>query len=393
MMVRQARHPEEDQAIEKDRMTETFINLARIDSPSHHEREIAEKLMADLKALGGDCAMDDAGEKTGSNAGNILARFPGTGRGRPVLLSSHMDTVMPGFGVKPVREKDRIRSGGSTILGADDKSGLAIILEVLRVLKERKIPHPPVEIAFTICEELGLVGAKQMDLGRLTARDGLVLDSGPANSLFTRGPAADRFEARVRGVAAHAGVRPEAGISAIRVAAEAISKMRLGRIDPDTTANIGTIEGGTAVNIIPDRVVVHGEARSHDEKKLKTQSSHMAQCFHEAAAAHVLKEGNKTIQAEAEVKIERDYNRMNLGEDAPVVKWVRAAARAVGADVSCQKTGGGCDANVFNSHGLSIANLGTGMRNIHTTDEYLLLDEFFQTAQVILSMLQIAAKE
>ena len=169
--------------------------------------------------------------------------------------------------------------------------------------------------------------------------------------------------------------------------------MRLGRIDPDTTANIGTIEGGTAVNIIPDRVVIHGEARSHDEEKLKAQSSHMAQCFHAAAAAYFLKEGDKTIQAEAEVRIERDYNRMNLGEDAPVVRWVRAASRSVGADVSCQKTGGGCDANIFNTYGLSIANLGTGMRNIHTINEYLLLDEFVQTAHIILSMLQLSAKE
>lgn len=379
--------------IEKDRMIGTFIDLARIDSPSRQEREIAEWLTAKLKTLGGEVMMDDAGPKAGSNAGNVLARFPGTGRGRPVLLSAHMDTVMPGCGVKPVREKDRIRSDGSTILGADDKSGLAIILEVLNILKERKIPHPPVEIAFTICEELGLVGAKQMNLERLSARDGLVLDSGPANSLFTRGPAADRLDVTVRGIAAHAGVRPEAGISAIRIAAEAISKMRLGRIDPDTTANIGTIEGGTAVNIVPDRVVIHGEARSHDEAKLKAQSSHMAQCFHNAAASHVLKEGDKTVQAEAEVRIERDYNRMNLGEDAQVVKWVQAASRIVGADVRCQKTGGGCDANVFNTHGLSIANLGTGMRDIHTTGEYLLLDEFVQTAQIILSMLQLAAKE
>jgi len=379
--------------IEKERMIETFMNLVRIDSPSYEEREIAELLTAELKALGGEVMMDDAGVKVGGNAGNILARFPGIGHGRPVLLSAHMDTVMPGRGVKPVREKDRIRSDGSTILGADDKSGLAIILETLRVLKERKLPHPPVEVAFTICEELGLVGAKQMDVKWLSARDGLVLDSGPANSLFTRGPAADRFEVTVHGVAAHAGVRPEAGINAIRIAAEAISKMRLGRIDPDTTANIGTIEGGTAVNIVPDRVVVHGEARSHDTAKLKAQSSHMAQCFHEAAAAHVLKLEDKTINAEAEVHIERDYGRMNLGEDAPVVRWIQSASRDIGTEIRCQKTGGGCDANVFNAHGLSIANLGTGMRDIHTANEYLLLDEFVQTGRVILSMIQHAARK
>ena len=379
--------------IENERMIETFLDLVRIDSPSFEEREIAEWLMGKLKGLGGEVMMDDAGERARSNSGNVLACFPGTGRGRPILLSAHMDTVMPGQGIKPIREKDRIRSDGSTILGADDKSGLAIILEVLRVLKERKLPHPTIEVAFTICEETGLIGAKQMDLERLSAQDGLVLDSGPANSLFTRGPAADRLEFIVHGLAAHAGVCPEMGISAIRIAAEAISKMKLGRIDPETTANIGILQGGTAVNIVPDRVIVKGEARSHDEVKLEAQSAHMAQCFHEAAAANVIRSGDELIQARIEANVSRDYNRMNLDEAAPIVKWVMAASNALGVKIECEKTGGGCDANVFNSHGRSIANLGTGMREIHTTHEYLLLNEFFQTARVVLHALQLAAKE
>ncbi len=379
--------------IDNERMIETFLDLVRIDSPSYEEREIAERLMGQLKTLGGEVMMDEAGKRIGSNAGNVLARFPGTGRGRPVLLSAHMDTVMPGRGVKPIREKDRIRSDGTTILGADDKSGLAIILEVLRALRERKLPHPPIEVAFTICEEPGLIGAKEMDLERLSAEDGLVLDSGPANSLFTRGPAADRLEITVHGVAAHAGVCPEEGISAIRVAAEAISKMKLGRIDPETTANIGLIQGGTAVNIVPDKVTIRGEARSHDESKLSAQSAHMGRCFHEAAASHILKLENNTLQARVDAHISRDYNRMNLGEEAPVVRWIMAAAQMVAIKISCAKTGGGCDANIFNSQGRGIANLGTGMRDIHTTHEYLLLDEFTQTARVVLSMLQMAAKE
>jgi tripeptide aminopeptidase len=378
--------------IESERMIETFVNLVRIDSPSREEREVAERLMAELKRLGGDVAMDDAGVRVGGNAGNVFARFPGTGRGPSVLLSSHMDTVMPGRGIKPIRKGDRIQSDGTTILGADDKSGVAVILEVLRVLRERKLSHPPVEVAFTICEEPGLIGAKQMDLRRLSARDGLVLDSGPAGSLFTRGPAADRLEIAVHGVAAHAGVSPELGISAIRITAEAISKMRLGRIDSETTANLGTIEGGTAVNIVPDRVQICGEARSHDEAKLSAQSAHMVRCFHEAAEAHVLKMGDRVVQARVEARVTRDYPRMNLGEDAPAVRWVREAGRRIGAEIRCEKTGGGCDANVFNAKGLNIANLGTGMRAIHTTGEYLLIEEFIQSARVVLSMLELAAE-
>jgi len=377
--------------IESERMTETFLTLARIDSPSFEEREIAEHLVAELRALGGDAIMDDAGKAVGGNAGNVFARFAGTGRGPAVLLSAHMDTVSPGRGVRPVRDGQRIRSDGSTILGADDKSGLAIILEVLRTLRERHIPHPPIEVVFTVCEEPGLMGAKALHLSRLSAQDGLVLDSGPASSLFVRGPAADRMEITVHGRAAHAGVCPERGLSAIHIAADAIARMRLGRIDHETTANIGLIEGGTAVNIVPDRVTVRGEARSHDEAKLAAQSDHMVRCFHDAAAARSVRAGKEIMQAEIEAKVTRDYNRMKLGEQAPVVQWVLAAARHTNAPVKCESTGGGCDANIFNSHGLRIANLGTGMREIHTTGEYLLLDEFFQTGRVVLSMLQQAA--
>ncbi|HTP41762.1 MAG TPA: M20/M25/M40 family metallo-hydrolase [Nitrospiria bacterium] len=376
--------------IDTDRMTETFLTLVRIDSPSFEEREIAEHLLTELRTLGGDVIMDDSGAAVGGNAGNIFSRFAGAGRGPAVLLSAHMDTVSPGRGVRPVRDGQRIRSDGTTILGADDKSGIAIILEVLRAFRERKLPHPPIEVVFTVCEEPGLMGAKSLHLARLSAQDGLVLDSGPASSLFIRGPAADRLEVTVRGRAAHAGVCPERGMSAIQVAADAIARMRLGRLDHETTANIGLIEGGTAVNIVPDRVTVRGEARSHDEEKLAAQSAHMVRCFHDAAAARSIRAGQELVQAEIESTITRDYNRMRLGEGAPVVQWVLEAARQAKAMIRCESTGGGCDANVFNSHGMRIANLGTGMREIHTTGEYLLLEEFFQTGRVVFSMLQQA---
>ncbi len=378
--------------ITRARLVDTFMDLVRIDSPSYEEREIAERLLAELKRFGADARMDDAGDRIGSNAGNVLARLPGTVQGPSILLSAHMDTVMPGRGVIPVREKDRIRSDGSTILGADDKSGVAIILEVLQTLKEHRLAHPPIEVIFTICEEPGLVGAKHLNISSFSSRDGLVLDSGPAHALFTRGPAADRLRFTVHGLAAHAGICPENGINAIRVAADAISDMRLGRIDADTTANIGVIEGGIAVNIVPDRVVVHGEARAHDELRLQEQSRHMARCFEQAASRHVLRHEGNAVTPRVETLIERDYNRMQLGENAPVVQWVMEAARRGGWAISCQKTGGGCDANIFNAHGLNIANLGTGMRQIHTLNEYLLLDEFFQTSDVVLAMLQVASE-
>jgi tripeptide aminopeptidase len=376
--------------IQPERMICTFIELAQIDSLSRQEGAVAERLAVHLKALDGDVRVDDAAAKVGGDTGNVIGYFPGTLPAEPILLSAHMDTVVPGRGIQPVRERDRVRSDGTTILGGDDKSGIAIVLEVLTVLKEHKIPHRPIEVVFTICEEAGLVGAKHLDVGSLKSRHGLVLDSCPADSLFTRGPAADKLEFVVRGLAAHAGVSPEDGINAIQVAAEAIARMRLGRIDAETTANLGLIEGGSAVNIIPDRVVVHGEARSHDESKLAAQSSHMAECFREAARAHRVSKDGQDVHATVEATIGRDYPRMNLGEDAPVVKWVMAAASRLGLAIRCEKTGGGCDANIFNGHGLNIANLGTGMREIHTVNEYLILKEFNQTARVVLEVVSAA---
>jgi len=376
--------------IQPERMVRTFIELAQIDSLSRQEGAVAERLAGDLKALDGNVRVDDAAAKVGGDTGNVIGFFPGTLPAEPILLSAHMDTVVPGRGIRPVRETDRVRSDGTTILGGDDKSGIAIVLEVLRVLKERKIPHRSIEVVFTICEEAGLVGAKHLDVGSLKSRHGLVLDSCPADSLFTRGPAADKLAFVVRGLAAHAGVSPEEGINAIQVAAEAIARMRLGRIDAETTANLGLIEGGSAVNIIPDRVVVHGEARSHDESKLAAQSSHMAECFREAARAHRVTKDGQDVHATVEATIDRDYPRMNLGEDAPVVKWVMAAATRLGLGIRCEKTGGGCDANILNGHGLNIANLGTGMREIHTVNEYLILKEFNQTARVVLEVVSAA---
>jgi len=369
-------------------MIQTFTELVRIDSLSREEGEIAERLVRELKSLDAVVRIDDAGTRVGGNTGNVIAAIPGTKAAEPVLLSAHMDTVVPGRGIKPIVESDRIRSDGTTILGGDDKSGLAIILEVLTVLKERKLPHPPVEVVFTICEEAGLVGAKHLDARSLKSRHGLVLDSCAADSLFTRGPAADKLEFKVMGLAAHAGLCPEEGINAIQIAGEAIARMRLGRIDAETTANLGLIEGGSAVNIVPDRVVVRGEARGHDEARLTAQSSHMADCFRDAARAHRILKDGREVQATVDATISRDYPRMNLGEDAPVVKWVMAAAKKLDVPIRCQKTGGGCDANIFNGQGMNVANLGTGMREIHTVNEFLLLGEFNQTARVVLEMLR-----
>lgn len=380
--------------IQQDRLKKLLIELVKIDSLSRKEHAIAMRLKRELEELGGEVWMDGAGEKVGGDAGNLIAHFRGSvPRADPLLLSAHMDTVVPGEGVVPVLEGNILRSDGRTVLGGDDKSGIAIICEVLRVVREKSLPRSDIDVVFTICEEAGLLGAKCLDVSRFRARRGLVLDSDSVGFLFTRAPAANRMEFHIHGLEAHAGVCPERGISAIQVAAEGIAKMRLGRVDKETTANIGLISGGMAVNIIPNSVRLKGEARSHNEETLERQSRHMLQCLEEAASRHVLEIDGKRYQARVEAKIERDYDRMEIADGSPIVRLVRTAGRNLGVDVKTMATGGGCDANVLNKKGLEVANLSTGMREIHTVKEWLDLNDLYISAQMVLEIVRLNAKD
>jgi tripeptide aminopeptidase len=378
-------------ALNHARLIDYFMDLVRIDSLSRREGALARRLKSDLEALGAKVRVDDAGERVGGDTGNVIAAMPGTIPGPWLLLSAHMDTVVPGEGVKPVRVGDRITSNGRTILGGDDKSGVAIIMEVLRTLTERPSPRGGIEVAFTICEEVGLLGAKHLAADALQARDGLVLDSEHANFLFTKGPAADRIEFTVMGLEAHSGICPEQGISAIKVMSEAIAGMRLGRIDEETTANLGVMRGGAATNIVPKEAVVSGEARSLNEAKLDAQTAHMRRCFADAAERHRVTVDGVTHRARVVERIERDFPRLDVPDEAPIVRAVLEAARRVGWSVATRSTGGGCDANVFNQKGLRVANLGTGMRAIHTVNEYLLLDEFVRAGEVVMETVRLHA--
>ncbi len=379
--------------IDRDRLKTLLIELLKIDSLSRKERAIAMRLKQELEQLGGSVWIDDAGDRVGGSVGNLIAHFRGTVPGAdPLLLSAHMDTVVPGEGVVPLSEGNILRSDGRTVLGGDDKSGIAIICEVLRVAREKNLPCSDIDVVFTICEEAGLLGAKCLDVSRLRARKGLVLDSDAVGFLFTKAPAANRMEFHIRGLEAHAGVCPEKGISAIRVAAEGIAKMRLGRIDPGTTANIGLIEGGMAVNIIPNSVRLKGEARSHDEQTLERQTRHMLQCLEEAASSHALEIDGKRVHATVEATIERDYDRMEISDNSPIVRLVLAAGRNLGVEVKTLATGGGCDANVLNKKGLEVANLSTGMREIHTVKEWLDLNDLYLSAEMVLEIVKLNAK-
>jgi tripeptide aminopeptidase len=376
--------------INQERIKNLLLELVQIDSVSREERDVARRIKAYCEELGAEVYIDGAGEQVGGNTGNVIARFPGTlPTAEPIMMSAHMDTVVPGKGVKPIVEGDIIRTDGSTVLGGDDKSGCSVIIETIRCLQEQAIPHAPIDAVFSICEEVGLLGAKHLDMSKVRARYGIVFDSDDPGFLFTRGPSADHFEIRIHGLESHAGVAPEQGISAIRVAAEAIMNMKLFRIDEETTANIGVIRGGEATNIITNLVTLKGEARSLDDAKLDAQTAHIIKCCEDAAAKYEVTVEGVTTKASVESKVTREYHAMDVSDDSRVVRLVKEAAARMGLKVETMASGGGCDANIFNQRGIECANLGTGMRAIHTVKEWLDVKDMYASAEMTLEIMRL----
>jgi tripeptide aminopeptidase len=377
--------------IRPERLTEHLIGLLRVISPSRKEGAVAARLAEDLRALGATVTFDRAGEAVGGEVGNCIARLPGTVLGAPpLLLNAHMDNVPGGSGAV-VRDGDLLRSDGRGILGADDKAGCAAIVEALRAAVEEGIPRGDVEVVFTICEEVGLLGATHLALGGLRAKEALILDGDLPGKAVTAAPSAVRLAARVFGREAHAGLRPEQGINAIRVASEAIAAMRLGRLDEETVANVGTIEGGSAVNVVPGVVRIRAEARSHDEEKLAAQAAHMRACFEEAAARHAVTVDGTRHQARVEVEVTRQYSRMAVPAEARLLGLLREAGRRVGVETRTHRTGGGLDANVFNARGVQAVAIGCGQRAIHTPEEHCVLADTATAAALVLEVLRLNA--
>ncbi|MHB9094924.1 MAG: M20/M25/M40 family metallo-hydrolase [Eubacteriales bacterium] len=376
--------------INRDRIVEQFLRLVRIDSPSLHERQIADYLKHKLTQMGLEVTEDEAGQAIGNTCdeqtGNLIATLQGSVPGAPtVLFCAHMDTVEPGRGVKPMIKGDVIYSDGTTILGGDDKAGIAALLEVIRVLREQGIPHGDLEFVFTVAEEGGLKGAKNLDYQRLKSRMGFVLDcDGNAGTIIIKAPAQYRIKASVIGKAAHAGISPEDGVNAIFVASTAISNMKLGRLDDETTANIGVITGGKATNIIPDLVNIEGETRSIDPAKLEEQTDLMV---------NILEQTARQMGAEARVEKELLYPRLKLDESAEVVGIAMKAAKNLGEQPLLVGTGGGSDANIINGYGIPTANLGIGMSKVHSTQEFITIDNLVLNARFILEIIKTITKE
>ncbi|HEV8228081.1 MAG TPA: M20/M25/M40 family metallo-hydrolase [Methylomirabilota bacterium] len=378
--------------IKPERIKDEFLELASISSMSRREGAIARRLESILKSMGASVEVDDAGEKVGGETGNILARFAGTKPDAPpFLLSAHMDTVGPAEKIHLEVEGDIVHTDRTTVLGGDDKAGIVSIFEAIRVLREEKIPHGDIEVILSICEETGLLGAKHFDTGRLRAKRGLVLDVDGVCELITRAPVANRLSFTLTGLEAHAGICPERGLSAIQIASEAIAGMKLGRVDAETTANLGRIQGGLATNIVPTRVVVDGETRSLSVAKLEAQTEHMRQRFEDAAARHAVRLEDGEHRARVEVKVDRQYERLDVADTAKVVTLVAGAAKGLGKSFRTRATGGGSDANVYTTRGIEIANLACGMRDIHTVHEWVDLKDLYTTASIVLETVRLNA--
>ena len=376
--------------IDRNRLVETFQSLVSIDSVSREERRLARELAESLAKLGAETRFDRAGEKVGGDTGNLVAWLKGTASLPPLLLSAHMDTVEPGRGVTAVLRDGVFTSDGTTILGADDKSALAIILETLRVLKEDRIVHGPLEIVFTICEEVGLLGAKHLDYDLLTAPYGYVLDATDTEGIVTRAPAANHIELLVHGKASHAGAAPEKGINAILLAGQAIGGLSLGRIDRETTCNIGIIEGGIATNIVPDKVSVKGEVRSHDSNKLQAVTDTIVSAFQKAVDGCRVETYNEE-RPRLEVNVERDFPATHIPENHPVVTLARQAAANLGRNMICKPSGGGADANIFFEKGILTGVLGTGMKDVHTVGESVAVDDMVKAAERLIEIIRLQA--
>ncbi|MCU0492944.1 MAG: M20/M25/M40 family metallo-hydrolase [Chloroflexaceae bacterium] len=355
------------------RLLDTFLELVRFDNPSGEEAVIVAHLRQQFAAMGLETQQDAMH--------NLLVRLPG--EGEPILLNAHTDSVKPCTNVRPVVADGVVRSSGDTVLGADDLAGVAAILEAVRSLRESGGRHRAAELLFTSQEEVGLRGAAAFDYSWLRARHGFVFDvNGEIGGICLGAPAQDSLHALITGKAAHAGVEPEKGISAIQVAAAAIGAMPLGRIDEETTANIGIIRGGEATNIVTPQVELWGEARSHTMAKLAAQSQAMVETLQRTA---------ETWGAQVDTTVTRRYDSYRLSLDEPVVQEAMAVLQQLGVKPYTFISGGGSDANIFCGHGLRIANLSVNYRDIHSVNEHLAIADLETLTRLAEELLKVPA--
>ena len=366
----------------QDDVVSLFTELASVPSPPGDERAVADQVAAYMRDLGLEVSEDDAGSRIGSNAGNLYARVEATDGGTPLFLCAHLDTVPPEAGIDPVLEDGVIRNAAGTILGADNKSAVAVMLEATRRILSENRPHGGLELLFTPMEETGLHGAAAFDEERLHARIGYVYDqAAPIGEVILGAPYAHSMEVKIHGRAAHSGMYPEEGRSAIAAAAKAIADFKLGRVDEESSANVGLISGGTAGNIVPEWCSFLAEARSHDSQKLADLVREMLEAATFAASLE---------DCQVETEVHKSYNGYRFKRDDDAVRIASSALERSGFEPSYTLSGGAADANVFNERGLACVNLANGMAEIHTPDEYIAVSDLERMVDVTLALIDVA---
>ena len=371
--------------INRERLLNTFVHLVSIDSPSYQERAMCDELKSRLLTLGLDLEEDDTAELTGSNSGNLIAKLPGTVDIPPILFCCHMDTVSPALGKRAIVHEDgSITSAGDTVLGADDMSGVSGILEALQVIREENIAHGPIEVVFTTCEEVYGKGAENLDMTKFRARDAYIFDlTGPTGNAAKKAPTIISFSVEIKGKASHAGFAPEKGIHAIAVASAAIGKLRFGHIDQDTTVNVGTIQGGTATNIVPESCMVTGEVRSYSHSKALAETEHILDVFRAEA-----EKAGAAVDTSSRICIKA----YEMEESSPAVKRFLRACEEMDVLPVLGETFGGSDLNVFADRGMEGLVLASAMERCHSCKEYTTVEELCRVAQMALMLMTIDAK-
>jgi tripeptide aminopeptidase len=364
-----------DLPVARDRVAAVFAELAAIPSPSRQEREVADRVAAHLEALGLTVDEDETAAAIGGTCGNLWCRVTGVGETAAILLGAHLDTVVPTMDIEPVLRDGVFSNAKETILGADNKAAVAALLVATERLMKSGDPFPTYDMVFTVAEEVGVLGAKHVAKELLGGRLAAVFDAaGAVGGITVRAPSEQSITATFRGVAAHAGLEPERGRSAIEAAARAIASMRLGRLDDETTANVGTIEGGSALNIVPDLCVVRAECRSHDEAKLAQVA---------AGIVDALERGAAEVGVDVDIDMVHGYRAFALAPRSPIVRLAKAAMTELGVESRLLASGGGSDANVFNARGLPTVNFDCGMTNVHTPDEHISLDDLERLVRLV----------
>jgi tripeptide aminopeptidase len=366
-------------SLNKERMLKNLFNMIRIDSVSLQEKDMANWLVKYFTEKGEQVYADDCGSTFAGNSGNLMIYIKGSIEGEALCFGAHMDTVEPGNGINPVIKGNYIESDTKTILAADDKAGIAAILEAYEYIKENNKPHRDLYLLFTVCEEIGMLGAKNFDCSKLGTKNIIIIDAtGPAGKIAYAAPAKEDIKVKFLGKKAHAGIEPEKGVSAICIAGEAISNMTLGRIDSETTANLGRIEGGGQTNIVTDEVYLTAEVRSHNVEKLNEVVAEIKAACEMSAAIF----GGKV-----EITSYQDYPNMKLNRESFIYNHCVKAFEKENIQANPVVIGGGSDANVLSANGFDCAIISCGMEKVHTVEERLNIEELYITSKVIFNMM------